>query len=326
MKILIADSISERAVEILREQEAWEIVFLPKKPGAKVADEIRDADALVVRSATKVTAPLLATAGRLRVIGRAGVGVDNVDLDAATQKGVVVMNTPGGNAWSVAEHTLALLLALARRVPQADASMKQGRWEKKKLEGMELRGKTLGLVGLGQIGSDVARLARAFEMRVVAYDPYVSSLIAGESDVKLTSLEEVLKSADFISLHASATPETRHLINARTLALAQPGVRIVNCARGELINEADLLAALDSGVVAGAGLDVFETEPPADSKLVSHPNVISTPHIAGSTEEAQEIVGIRIAEQVRDFLHTGVARSAVNMPAISPEEFKKLEP
>ena len=326
MKILIADSISERAVEILREQEAWEIVFLPKKPGAKVADEIRDADALVVRSATKVTAPLLATAGRLRVIGRAGVGVDNVDLDAATQKGVVVMNTPGGNAWSVAEHTLALLLALARRVPQADASMKQGRWEKKKLEGMELRGKTLGLVGLGQIGSDVARLARAFEMRVVAYDPYVSSLIAGESDVKLTSLEEVLKSADFISLHASATPETRHLINARTLALAQPGVRIVNCARGELINEADLLAALDSGAVAGAGLDVFETEPPADSKLVSHPNVISTPHIAGSTEEAQEIVGIRIAEQVRDFLHTGVARSAVNMPAVSPEEFKKLEP
>jgi len=326
MKILIADSISERAVEILREQEAWEIVFLPKKPGAKVADEIRDADALVVRSATKVTAPLLATAGRLRVIGRAGVGVDNVDLDAATQKGVVVMNTPGGNAWSVAEHTLALLLALARRVPQADASMKQGRWEKKKLEGMELRGKTLGLVGLGQIGSDVARLARAFEMRVVAYDPYVSSLIAGESDVKLTSLEEVLKSADFISLHASATPETRHLINARTLALAQPGVRIVNCARGELINEADLLAALDGGVVAGAGLDVFETEPPADSKLVSHPNVISTPHIAGSTEEAQEIVGIRIAEQVRDFLHTGVARSAVNMPAVSPEEFKKLEP
>ena len=221
---------------------------------------------------------------------------------------------------------MALLLALARRIPQADASMKQGRWEKKKLEGMELRGKTLGLIGLGQIGSDVARLAKAFEMQIIAYDPYVSSLLAGELDVKLVSLEEVLKSADFISLHASATPETRHLINARTLALAQPGVRIVNCARGDLINEADLLAALESGLVAGAGLDVFETEPPKDSKLVSHPNVIATPHIAGSTEEAQEIVGIRIAEQVRDFLLSGVARNAVNMPAVSPEEFKKLEP
>jgi D-3-phosphoglycerate dehydrogenase len=326
MKILVADSVSERAVDILREQESWDVVSLPKKTGANVAEEIRDADALVVRSATKVTSQLLAKAERLRVIGRAGTGVDNVDLDAATAKGVVVMNTPGGNAVSVAEHTMALLLALARRIPHADALMKQGRWEKKKLEGMELRGKTLGLIGLGQIGSDVARLAKAFEMEIIAYDPYVSSLLAGELDVKLVSLEEVLKSADFISLHASATPETRHLINARTLALAQPGVRIVNCARGDLINEADLLAALECGLVAGAALDVFEVEPPKDSKLVSHPGVIATPHIAGSTEEAQEIVGIRIAEQVRDFLISGVARNAVNLPAVSPEEYKKLEP
>ncbi|MFZ0963395.1 MAG: phosphoglycerate dehydrogenase [Terriglobia bacterium] len=326
MKILIADSVSEHAVKVLREQESWDVVFLPKKTGANVAEEIRDADALVVRSATKATAALLANATKLRVIGRAGTGVDNVDLDAATQKGVVVMNTPGGNAWSVAEHTMALMLALARRLPQADASMKQGRWEKKKLEGMELRGKTLGLVGLGQIGSSVANLAKAFEMQIVAYDPYVSSLLAGELGVRLGSLEDVLKAADFLSLHASATPETRHLLNAKTLALAKPGVRIVNCARGELINEGDLLAALESGLVAGAGLDVFEAEPPKDSKLVNHPNVITTPHIAGSTEEAQEIVGIRIAEQVRDFLLTGVARNAVNLPATSPEEFKKLEP
>jgi D-3-phosphoglycerate dehydrogenase len=191
---------------------------------------------------------------------------------------------------------------------------------------MELRGKTLGLIGLGQIGSAVATLAKAFEMQIIAFDPYVSSLLAGELEVKLASLEEVLKSADFLSLHASATPETRHLINAQTLALAQPGVRIVNCARGDLINEVDLLAALESGLVAGAGLDVFEAEPPKDSKLVAHPHVIATPHIAGSTEEAQEIVGIRIAEQVRDFLITGVARNAVNLPAVSPEEFKKLEP
>ena len=181
MKILVADSVSERAVDILREQEGWDVVFLPKKAGAKVADEIRDADALVVRSATKVTAELLAAAERLRVVGRAGTGVDNVDLDAATQKGVVVMNTPGGNAVSVAEHAMALLLGLARRIPQADALMKQGRWEKKKLEGMELRGKTLGLIGLGQIGAEVARLAKAFEMKIVAYDPYVSSLLAGET-------------------------------------------------------------------------------------------------------------------------------------------------
>jgi D-3-phosphoglycerate dehydrogenase len=326
MKILIADSVSQHAVEILREQDSWDVVFLPKKAGANVAEEIRDADALIVRSATKVTAQLLAHAEHLRVIGRAGVGVDNVDIGAATQQGVVVMNTPGGNAWSVAEHTVALLLSLARHVPQADASMKQGRWEKKKLEGMELRGKTLGLIGLGQIGSDVARLAKAFEMQLLAYDPHVSSLAAGDLGVKLGSLEEVLKSADFVTLHASATPETRHLINARTLALVQPGVRIVNCARGDLVNEADLLAALESGRVAGAGLDVFEAEPPKDSKLVNHPNVIATPHIAGSTEEAQEIVGIRIAEQVRDFLISGVARSAVNLPSVSPEEFKKLEP
>jgi D-3-phosphoglycerate dehydrogenase len=184
----------------------------------------------------------------------------------------------------------------------------------------------LGLIGLGQIGSDVARLAKAFQMEIIAYDPYVSSLLAGELDVKLGSIEDVFKSADFISLHCSATPETRHLVNARNLALAQPGLRIVNCARGELINEADLLSALECGLVAGAGLDVFETEPPKDLKLVSHPGVIATPHIAGSTEEAQEIVGIRIAEQVRDFLISGVARSAVNMPAVSPDEFKKLEP
>ncbi len=326
MKILIADNVSERAVEILKAEESWNVVFLPKKPGATAAEEVRDADALIVRSATKVTAQLLQNAERLRVIGRAGVGVDNVDLDAATQKGVVVMNTPGGNAVSVAEHTLALLLALARRIPQADASMKRGQWEKKKLQGTELRGKTLGLVGVGRIGSEVARLAKALEMELIAYDPYVSSLLAGELELKLATLEEVLKTADFISLHASSTPETHHLINARTLALASPGVRIVNCARGELIDEAALLAALECGLVAGAALDVFESEPPKDSKLVAHPNVISTPHIAGSTEEAQEIVGIRIAEQVRDFLLLGVARNAVNMPAISPEEFKKLEP
>jgi D-3-phosphoglycerate dehydrogenase len=326
MKILVADNVSERALELLQAEKSFEVVYLPGKPQVCVADEVQDADALVVRSATKVTAALLDHAARLRAIGRAGVGVDNVDLDAATKKGVVVMNTPGGNAVSAAEHTLALLLALVRRIPQADGALKQGKWEKKKLLGTELRAKTVGLIGLGKIGVEVARLAQAFQMEVIAYDPYVSSLMASEQNVKLVSLEELLKTSDFISVHASATPETRHMLNAGTLALTKPGVRIVNCARGELINEEDLLQALESGQVAGAGLDVFESEPPKDFRLASHPNVIATPHIAGSTEEAQEIVGIRIAEQVRDYLLQGVARNAVNMPTVSPEEYKKLEP
>ncbi len=326
MKILIAESIADRALELLRAENSWNVVYLPEKKGSAVTEEIRDADALVVRSATKVTSSLLEGAKQLRVVGRAGVGVDNVDLDAATKQGIVVMNTPGGNAVSVAEHTLALLLALARRIPEADASMKRGQWEKKKLQGIELRGKTLGVVGFGQIGREVARLAQAFEMEVLAYDPFVTSVVARELNVKLAPLEQLLKSCDFLTLHASATPETHHLLNARTLAQSKPGIRIVNCARGELINQADLLAALESGQVAAAALDVFETEPPKDHPLVKHSNVVATPHIAGSTEEAQEIVGIRIAEQVRDYLLLGVARNAVNMPAISPEEFKKLEP
>ncbi|MBZ5514287.1 MAG: hypothetical protein LAN62_05480, partial [Acidobacteriia bacterium] len=301
MKILVADNVSERALEVLKSEPSFEVIYLPEKPGASVAEEIQYADALVVRSATKVTAALLERAGQLRAIGRAGVGVDNVDLDAATKKGVVVMNTPGGNAVAVAEHALALMLALVRRIPQADGALKQGRWEKKKLIGTELRGKTLGLIGLGKIGMEVARLAQAFQMEVVAYDPYISSLMAREQNVALVPLEDLLKASDFISVHASATPETKHMLNARALALAKPGVRVVNCARGELIQEADLLAALESGQVAGAALDVFEQEPPKDFKLVGHPNVVATPHIAGSTEEAQEIV--------RDLGMVGLLRS-----------------
>jgi D-3-phosphoglycerate dehydrogenase / 2-oxoglutarate reductase len=326
MKILVAEDISKKALEVLGSEDGWTVRNLAATKGSSVEKEIRDADALVVRSATKVTAELLGHAPRLRAIGRAGVGVDNIDLEAATRRGVVVMNTPGGNAASVAEHALALLLALARRIPAADSSVKQGKWEKKKLQGVELRGKTLGLVGLGKIGSEVARLAAGFGMKVLAFDPYVSSLLAREQNVRLVSLEDLLESSDVVSLHASATPETHHLINRRTLALGKRGLRLINCARGELVDEAALLEGLESGQVAGAGLDVFENEPPRHSRLVAHPNVVATPHIAGSTEEAQEIVGIRIAEQVRDYLVLGVARNAVNMPSISPEEFKKLEP
>ena len=325
MKILVADSVPDRAIEILKAEPSWEVVNLPKTKG-KVSDEIGDSDALLVRSATKVTAELLEQAQRLVVIGRAGVGVDNIDLDAATRKGVLVMNTPGGNSVSVAEHTMALLLAMAHPLAQADATMKQGKWEKKKFTGSELRGKTLGLIGLGTIGTEVARLAQAHKMSVIAYDPYVSAVLATEQNIRLMPLEELLRASDLISLHCSLTPETEHLINAKSLALTRQGVRIVNCARGELVDEAALLAALESGHVAGAGLDVFETEPPPDLKLVQHPNVIATPHIAGSTEEAQKVVGTRIAEQLRDYLLTGAVRNAVNMPSVTPEEFKKLQP
>src|SRR5580700_1014271 len=325
MKIVIADSVDESVVGILKADPSWTVVNLPKTKG-KVEDEIRDADALLVRSATKVTPQLLDKAKNLRVIGRAGVGVDNVDLDAATRKGVLVMNTPGGNAISVAEHTMTMLLAMAHPVAAADASMKAGQWEKKKFTGSELRDKTLGLVGLGTIGTEVARLAQAHKMKVVAFDPYVSTVLATEQNIRLVPIEELLKTADFISLHSSLTPETRHLINPKSLALMKKGVHIANCARGELVDEAALLAALESGQVAGAGLDVFEAEPPSDPRLVEHPNVIATPHIAGSTEEAQNVVGTRIAEQLRNYLATGAVKNAVNMPAVSPEEHKKLEP
>ncbi|HET9180090.1 MAG TPA: phosphoglycerate dehydrogenase [Terriglobia bacterium] len=326
MKILVADNVSLKALEVLQSDDSWNVVFLPKQKSLSLIEEIKDADALVVRSATNVNADLLAHARCLRAVGRAGVGVDNVDLEAATKHGIVVMNTPGGSATSVAEQAVGFLVSLARRIPQADASMKRGAWEKKKLTGTELRGKTLGLVGLGRIGSEVARLARAFEMQVIAYDPYVPLRLAQEQGVRLVKFDELLGESDFISLHTAATAETHHLINAETLAKTKPGVRLINCARGELIKEEDLLQALESGHVAGAALDVFEKEPPTDSRLVAHPNVIATPHIAGSTDEALENVGISIAEQVRDYLRLGVPRNAVNMPAISPEEYKKLEP
>jgi D-3-phosphoglycerate dehydrogenase len=326
MKILIADNISDKAIQILQAEGSWQVVNLPKKKGASLTDEINDADALVVRSATKVTAELLDHASQLRAIGRAGVGVDNVDMEAATRRGIVVMNTPGGNATSVAEQTLGFMVGLARRIPEADASIKAGKWEKKKLTGTELRGKTLGLIGLGRVGSEVARLARALEMQVLAYDPYVNSRLATQQGVKLVGLKEVLAESDYLSLHSSLTPETNHLINAERLAATRRGVRIINCARGELIDEKALFEAIESGQVAGAALDVFEVEPPKDSPLVKHPNVIATPHIAGSTEEAQEIVGISIAEQVRDFLKRGVPRNAVNLPAVTTEEYQTLQP
>lgn len=324
MKILVAEPMSPAAVSKLTAQDGWDVVVSnPKEYAAHLAD----CDALLVRSAVKVNAQVLSQAPKLRVIGRAGVGVDNVDLPAATQAGVLVMNTPGGNAVSVAEHTLALMLALARSVPAATASTLSGKWEKKKFLGNELRGKTLGVIGLGNIGQETVRRARAFEMRIIAVDPFVSSQTAKDLGVELVSLDDAFAQSDYLSLHVGLTPETRGLINAASIAKMKAGVRIVNCARGELIDSAALAAALHSGAVAGAGLDVFDPEPlPADSPLLGAPNLIATPHIAGSTEEAQEIVGLRIVDQLVEYLRNGVAINGVNMPAISVEQYRSVAP
>lgn len=322
MKIIVADKISERGLALLRDA-GWEVLT---PAAAALPSELSDADALVVRSATKVTAQLLEKATRLRVIGRAGVGVDNVDVDAATRRGILVMNTPGGNAVSVAEHTLALMLALAREVPQANASIQAGKWEKSAFSGTELRGKTLGLVGLGRVGTEVARRALAFEMKVLACDPYVTPEAAREVEVELVPLDDLLCQSDVISLHTSLSAQTEKLIDSVAIAQMKKGVRVINCARGELIDETALAKALKSGHVAGAALDTFAQEPPKNSPLIGLPNVIATPHIAGSTAEAQEEVGTAIAQQIRDFLADGLIRNAVNMPALSPDQYRRLRP
>jgi D-3-phosphoglycerate dehydrogenase len=322
MKIVVADKISERGIALLRET-GWEVLT---PTAAALPGELANADGLVIRSATKANAALIEKAGRLRVIGRAGVGVDNVDVEAATRRGILVMNTPGGNAVSVAEHTFALMLGLARAVPQANASTQAGRWEKSAFSGTELRGKTLGLVGLGRVGTEVARRARGLEMKVLAYDPYVTAAAAREVEVELVTLDELLQKSDVVSLHTSLSPSTEKIIDAAAIAKMKKGARLINCARGELIDEGALYEALKSGQIAGAGLDTFAVEPPKDSPLIGLPNLIATPHIAGSTAEAQEEVGTAIALQVRDYLADGLIRNAVNMPGLAPDQYRRLQP
>ena len=322
MKIIVADKISERGFALLREA-GWDVVT--PAVGA-LATELATADGLVVRSATKVTAELLEQAPKLRVVGRAGVGVDNIDVEAATHRGILVMNTPGGNAVSVAEHTFALMLAMARSVPQSNASIHAGRWEKSGAAGTELRGKTLGLVGLGRVGTEVARRARGLEMKVLAHDPYVTPAAAREVEVELVTLDELLKRADVISLHTSLSAATEKMFGAAAFAKMKRGARLVNCARGELIDEAALAEALKSGQLAAAAVDTFAEEPPKNSPLIGLANLIATPHIAGSTAEAQEEVGTAVAQQVRDYLADGLIRNAVNMPALSPEQYRRLRP
>jgi D-3-phosphoglycerate dehydrogenase / 2-oxoglutarate reductase len=324
MKIVVAEKISSTAVDLLREP-TWEVLTADQVAG-KLPEHLADADALVVRSAVQVDAALLEHSPKLRVVGRAGVGVDNVDIDAATRKGIAVMNTPGGNAVAVAEQTLGMMLAMARFLCKADASMHAGKWEKKSLQGTELRGKTLGIVGLGKIGMEVARRARAFGMEVVGHDPFVSAAVAKEQGIRLVTHEELYKASDYITLHVGLTPQTTGMINADSIKKMKPGVRLVNCARGELVDEAALADALRSGYVAGAGLDVFVQEPLKNSPLQALDNVILTPHVGGSTNEAQEAVGIQIAKQVKDYLKDGVIQNAVNVPSVSHEEYLKLQP
>jgi D-3-phosphoglycerate dehydrogenase / 2-oxoglutarate reductase len=328
MKIVLAEKVSPSTLAVLASEADWQILThddVARLPG-KLPEALADADALVVRSAVQVDDALLEHAPKLRVIGRAGVGVDNIDADAATRRGIVVMNTPGANAVAVAELTLGLMLALARKLPQANSTMHAGKWEKKSLQGVELRGKTLGILGLGRIGLEVAKRARGFGMEMLAHDPFVSSAVAREAGIKLVSTEELFAGSDYLSLHVGLTPQTQGILNERTIATMKKGVRILNCARGELIEEPALVAALQSGHVGGAALDVFTVEPLKDSPYFGLPNVILTPHIAGSTDEAQEAIGIQLASQVREYLKLGVVQNAVNVASLTHEEYVLLAP
>ena len=324
MKIVLAEKVSPATLALLAQEPGWNCVTADKITDLKA--ELADADALIVRSAVQADAALIEAAPKLRIIGRAGVGVDNIDTAAATHAGIVVMNTPGANAIAVAELTLGLMISMCRSIPRANATMHAGKWDKKSLQGSELRGKTLGIVGLGRIGLEVARRAAAFGMELLAYDPFISPMIARENGVTLTSLDDIFKNSDYLTLHVGLTTQTEGLINATSIAIMKPGVRIVNCARGELIVDAALAEGLKSGKVAGAALDVFHQEPLKDSVYFGLSNVLLSPHIAGATDEAQEAIGIQLATQVRDYLKLGVVQNAVNLPSLSHEEYIELAP
>jgi D-3-phosphoglycerate dehydrogenase / 2-oxoglutarate reductase len=325
--VLVSDALSEAAVAILT-QRGIDVDYRPDlgKDKEAMADIIGAYDGLAIRSATKVTAKLIGQAANLKVVGRAGIGVDNVDVAAATARGIIVMNTPLGNAVTTAEHAISMLLALARQIPAADASTRAGKWEKSRFLGVEVSGKTLGVVGCGNIGSIVADRAHGLKMRVIAYDPFLSAERAVEIGVEKVELDELLRRADFISLHTPLTDKTRNIIGAAAIGRMRPGVRIINCARGGLVDEVALAEALKTGHVAGAALDVFETEPATDSPLFHLDNVVLTPHLGASTSEAQEKVAVQIAEQMADYLTTGAVTNALNMPSITAEEAPRLRP
>ena len=326
-KVLVSDSLATQGLEILERAPGIEVVDSPGLSPEELLEAIADADGLIIRSGTQVTAEVIEAAKQLAVVGRAGIGVDNVDVGAASARGIVVMNTPGGNTVTTAEHAIALLVSLARHVPQATASMKSGQWEKKRFVGIELYNRTLGVLGLGNIGRIVAERARGLGMKVVAYDPYLSEEAAAKLDVELLDLQTLLGRADAVSVHVPRTPDTAGLLGREAFAKAKPGLLVVNAARGGIIDEEALLEALDAGQVGGAALDVFEVEPPpADHPLVGHEKVICTPHLGASTEQAQVNVAIAVAEQVRDYLSGGVINNAINVPSISKELASRIRP
>ena len=328
MKILVCDPVSPKGIALLQHRPEFEVVVLPNRLSeAELLPVVKDAVALVVRSETKVTRKVIEAAPNLRVVGRAGVGIDNVDVDAATERGVVVMNTPGGNTISTAELSFAMILSLARKVPQAYASMISGKWDRKQFQGTELAGKTLGVLGLGRIGSEVAKRALAFGMKVVAYDPFLTEARAKALGIELADLDEVYRDADFITVHIPVTDQTKGMLNTSAFSKMKPKVRIVNCARGEIIVENDLLAALDSGKVAAAALDVFAVEPlPAEHPFRKHPGITLSPHLGASTQEAQEKCGLEVAEVVAGYLLTGEVRNAVNLPYLDAKTYEQVRP
>jgi len=325
-RVLISDTLSPEGIEILKNTPGLEVDVMTSLTPDELKGIIKDYDGLAIRSATKVTKEIIEKADNLRVVGRAGIGVDNVDVNAASKRGIVVMNTPGGNTITTAEHSIAMMCALARQIPQATASMKGGKWEKNKFMGAEVYNKTLGIIGIGRVGTIVADRAQGLKMSVIAYDPFLAPETAEKMGITLVSLDELLKRSHFISVHTPLTKDTKNVINAAAIAKMRNGVFIVNCARGGIINEKDLLDALKSGKVAGAALDVFDEEPTKNAELVNHPNVICTPHLGAATDEAQRNVAIAIAEQIADFLTKGEIRNAINFPSVSAELLTHIQP
>jgi len=326
-RILVSDPLAQEGVEILKGVKEFQVDVKHKLPPEELKKIIKDYDCILVRSETKLTKDIIEAGVRLKVIGRAGVGLDNVDLPAASKKGIIVMNTPGGNTISTAEHTMSLILALSRNIPQADASMRRAEWERKRFMGVELYGKTLGIIGLGRIGSEVAKRALSFGMKVIAYDPFLSLEKAKELGVEDVKLEELFKRADYITVHTPLTDETRHIINKKTILNMKDGVRIINCARGGIIDEEALLEGIQNNKIAGAALDVYEKEPlPKDSPLIKCEKIVLTPHLGASTEEAQVNVAVEIANSARDALLGLGIRNAVNVPCLDAELYRTLQP
>lgn len=326
MKVLVSDKLAEKGIDIFKGTSGIEVVVDTGLTPERLAEVIGEYDALVVRSKTKVAADIIARADNLKVVGRAGVGVDNIDVEAATERGIVVMNTPEANTITTAEHTFAMMMSMARRIPQASASAKEGKWEKGAFMGSELYNKVLGVVGLGRIGRAVAERAKGFKMKVLGQDPFISTEKAGQIGIELVELEELFRRADFITVHTPLMPETEGLLDEEAFSVMKDGVYVLNCARGGIIDEDALGAAIESGKVAGAALDVFVEEPPGDHPLLKSDSVICTPHLGASTKEAQDGVSVAVAEQICDFLLHGVVRNAVNVPSVAKELLPRLMP